>query len=425
MNILYVGSLAVPIRDILTGKNEKEITGWPAFFFPVYKLIMQGHQVDFVVTSDLSEYDISVDWFKADQIVENIIIDDNKRRKYGVISKLYYRIYEDLKFISSVKRAVKKKHYDFIYCQEITGVWGNWVANKKKIPCGVRIYGDAFAYRGKIHTKYEYILEHGVLGLFIAVPKMLLLYKLKKSFMLTTADGTHGDLTYKTLKPKKDKYDFYYWKTGVNKNLPMEDVCLENSLKDIQFIAYPARIDTIKRQELAIEVLKLLHDKGYKIHLYLIGHICNDEYYKALVDIIEKNNLSDYIHFTGGVTQNQVKVYSVRSIATILTGELSNRGNVFFELFSVGVPIVAFNDGSLNDYIENEKSGFLVNNTEEMSNCVIKMISDPHYRAFISTNALMVADEKVLSESMRFDMEIELIKKYIGNSIDKDLPNRL
>ena len=262
MNILYVGSLAIPLRDVLSGKTENEITGWPAFFFPVYKLIMEGHQVDFVVVSDMKDYNISVDWFNENQIVENIYIDNSKRGKYGLLSKLYYRIFEDIKFLKAINKAVKKKHYDFIYCQEITGAWGNVIANKYNIPCGVRIYGDAFAFRGKIHTKYEFIQKHGVLSLFLALPKMMLLYKLKKSFMLTTADGTHGDLTYEILKPKKKKYDFYYWKTGVNKNLPLKDFDIETALNDVQYITYPARIDTIKRQEVAIDVLNLIHKKG-------------------------------------------------------------------------------------------------------------------------------------------------------------------
>ena len=54
-------------------------------------------------------------------------------------------------------------------------------------------------------------------------PRIYFLYKMKKSFMLTTADGTHGDLTYQFLKPKTKKYDFYYWKTGVNKSQPIPD----------------------------------------------------------------------------------------------------------------------------------------------------------------------------------------------------------
>lgn len=425
MNILYVGGLAIPIRDILTGKTENEITGWPAYFQPVYQLIKAGHNVDFVMFSDLERFNISVDWFSEKQIIQNVYIDENKRKRFGIISKLYYKVYNSLKFITSIRKAVKEKQYDFIYCQEIPGFWGNVIANIYKIPCGVRVYGDTFYLRGKVCSKYEFIQKYGKLGLLIAYPQMYILYKLKKSFMLTTADGTHGDLTYQLLKPKRNPYPLYYWKTGVKKVQPVPDEKLEQKINGLEYIAYPARIDTIKRQDIAIDILAMIHAKGQPLHLFLIGESSNQGYYNSLIEKTRQYGLEEYVHFTGGVTQNQVKVYAKNAIAGILTSDLSNRGNVFFELFSIGVPIVSFDDGSLDEYIVNEYSGFLAKDCEQMADYVIELFNDPEKRNAVSSNAIKTADEKVLSEEDRFRLEVELIEAYASGKQDRVFPDRI
>lgn len=423
MNILYVGALAIPIQDILTGKTENEITGWPAYFQPVYQLIKKGHNVDFVVISSLDHFDIRVDWFREEQIVQNVYVDERKKQQFGILSKIYYKFYINYKFIASIRKAVKDKKYDFIYCQELLGVWGNIIANLYKIPCAARSYGDAFAFRGKIHTKYEFMQKYGKLGLFAANPNIFLFYKLKKSFLLTTADGSHGDLTYDLLKPKRNPYPLYYWKTGVKKSLPTPDREIENKIAGLNYIVYPARIDTIKRQDVAVDVLSLIHAKGYPLHLFLVGQNCNENFYNSIIQKINKYGLEDFVHFTGGVTQNQVKVYAHNSVASILTSDLSNRGNVFFELFSIGVPIVSFDDGSLDEYVVNGHSGFLAKDSEQMADYVIELLNNPEKRNMLSSNAIKIANEKVLSEEDRFKMEIDLIEAYATNQSIKDFPH--
>ncbi len=423
MKILYVGVLAIPIRDILTGKTEKEITGWPAYFQPVYRLLKAGHNIDFIFESNLKDYDIRVDWFSEKQIIKNIYLDGKRRSRFGFLSKCYYRISQDIKLFFALKKAIRDNNYDFIYCQEIGGVWGNYFANKYSVPCGVRIYGDTFSVFGRPWSKYEFIQKYGTIGLFLVNPKMLLLYKMSKSFMLTTADGTNGDKTYQLLKPRKNPYAFFYWKTGVRKSPPLADEDIELRIRGIDYIVYPARIDSLKNQYYAIDVLSEIHSKGYQIHMFLIGQICSEEYYNSLLDRIRMKNLDGYVHFTGGITQNQVKVYASKAIACILTSNLSNRGNVFFELFALGVPIVAVNDGSLDDYIANGISGYLADDKKQMAEYVIKLIDDPSERKKLSSVALSISDEKVISDDERFNLEIELIKKYALHQTDIDIPH--
>ena len=407
MNILFVGVFAIPINDILNGKTEKEITGWPAYFYPAYKLIKAGHNVDFAFMSNLKNYNIKVDWLRKEQIVVNVTKPDHKLKLLRVLNEIIRRI----KFIFEVWHVIKNRHYDFIYCQEDPGLFANIIANMYNIPCGVRLYGDVFYHRlrRKYFQKYAYIKEKGLFRFVLIRPMLCLMYKLRKSFILVTEDGSHGDLTYSLLKPKKKKYDFYFWKSGVDKNQPTPDKAIEDKIKGIKFLAYCARVDRPKGQNRGIDVLHILHQKGYLLHLFIIGQISHDRYYYELLDQIKKYELEEYVHFTDGVSQNQMKIYGKYALANLLMGVYGQRGNVFYELFSIGCVIVALNDTSLDEYIQHGISGFLGKDKYEIADIIERIVKNPEIRDTISSDAISVAEDKILSIDERFDKEVELI----------------
>lgn len=425
MKILYVGGLGIPIADILRGKTEQEITGWPAYFYPVYKLIQAGHTVDFAAVTDIKEYNIKVDWFSEKQIVVNVIIDPEIVRKKNRILRKCYIARKWISAIAQINKIIATGKYDFVYCQDYLGILGAFSVARHKIPSGVRFYGDTFQLNGKVLSKHEYIEEHGKFAFFAAKPGLYMLYKLRKSFILTTDDGSHGDLTYNALKPRKDKYDFYHWKTGVNKDKPNMEEYPDLNCIDYPYICYPARVDNIKRQDRAIKILALLHSKGYKIHLYLIGQICDQTFYEQLIKQIKDSDLEQYVHFTGGVSQPQMKAYALKAVANILVSDLSNKGNVFFELFSIGSVIISLNDHSLDEFIINDENGYLQDNEEGISENVIDLINNPGKRMIISQNAKKTADQKVMSIDERFNLEIELIEAYANGLPVGEFPRKL
>lgn len=424
MNILYVGNLTTPLEEILSGKSESEITGWPAYFFPIYKLLHEGNNIDFAFISQLDHYNIKVNWFREEQIVVNINYSKEKKEKFGVISKALYAFIGRIKYFILLNRCIKNNGYDFIYCQEAAGAIGNILACIYRIPCGVRFYGDTIRVGNQITTKYNFISKYGAVTFFILKPLVFFEYRLKKSFVLTTADGTNGDKTYELLSHHKKNYDFYFWKTGVNKDFPHPDIDIDNEISGKKFIAYPSRIDGIKRQDLAVDVLAKVHSLGQYIHLYLIGAICDYTYYNDLLNKISKYGLQEYVHFTGSIPQEKLKYYAINAVANVLTGDYSNRGNVFFEIFSIGSVVISFDDGSLDEYLINGSSGFLVNNSHEMAEEVVNLLSIPGLREKISSTALEVAQEKVLSLEDRYDLEVELIKKYVHNT-NRIFPTKL
>ena len=78
-------------------------------------LVDRGHKVDFVMTSNFNKnYNIKVGWFSEKNIVKNIYAPKTENR--GILRGLR-QIKRFLQLLYYTNKAVKQKHYDFIYCK--------------------------------------------------------------------------------------------------------------------------------------------------------------------------------------------------------------------------------------------------------------------------------------------------------------------
>ena len=400
MKILYVTGLAGPIKDMLTGKKENEITHAAQFFHVWHKLVKRGHQVDFVVASNFNEKpNIQVDWFSEENIYANIYDPYIELPWYR---RIFRRIKRFFKLLYYTNKAISENDYDFIYGKAYyEGLAGNIVANIRGVPCGMRSMGTMLNEDFKIH---------GVFGTALRRPAEFLTFKMKKEFFIMTDDGTKGDVVYEAWKPNPEKYDFLFWKTGINLKGIDE---LESNLKvpehDYLFVA--ARFDNWKRHDRSLKILHNLHLSGKHLHLYFAGGVQTVDYYDEIKNLVSKYGLDDYVHFLGAIKQNDIKVYAYHAVANPLMYDVTNLTNVFFEVFSVGSVVIGLNDGSLNDYIIDEENGFIVDNEEEACIIIEKLLEDRSIAEKIKENAISTAKEKVLSIDERFDMEVDLIEK--------------
>ncbi len=402
MKILYVTGMAAPLKGILTGKTEKEINGLPGFFFPWYKLIKRGHQVDFVVISNFNEkHDIKVDWFKEENLIANVY--DPYSENFG-----FFRIFRQakrfLKLLYYTDKAIKKNHYDFIYCKAYEGVAGNILANWHKIPSGTRSFGT---------TLYPLLKNNGSFKTALKRPLEYVTFKIKKDFFLMTDDATHGDKVYEIWKPKKEKYQFLFWRTGVEiKNI--EDIPVNIQIPDHPFLFFAARFDPWKRHDRIIKILHYLHESDIKAHLYFAGQQTSKSYFSQIEGLVEKYHLTDYVHFMGVVTQDEVKILAYHSMASIFMYDFANIGNVFFETFAVGSIVIGLDDGVLNEFISHELNGYLINDEKEATEAIKMLYNNPELQSSIRTEAIKTAREKFLTIDERFDKEVDLIEDIVN-----------
>jgi glycosyltransferase involved in cell wall biosynthesis len=395
MNILYVTGITPPIEAVLRG--ESGIQGLPPFYYPWKMLVDKGHTVDFVMTSNFNEpYNIKVNWFEKKNIIKNIYAPRKENGKF----RIFRQIKRFVQLIYYTNKAVKQKHYDFIYCKAFEGVAGQIIANIYHIPNGVRSFGD--------HMYLE-IKKVGAKRTAIKHPLEYLCYRLNSDFILMSEDHKDQALTYNLWHNKRYNVPFYLWPSGIEFK-PLETLSTDVKIPDGEYIFFAARLDPSKRQDRVIETLRELHLVGKKIHLYFCGSESSSEWRKRLERLVEKYELTNYVHFLGAVSQDTLKILAYNAIANILMIDGSSRNNVFYEIMSVGAVVVGLDDGGINDYITDKKSGYLVKSEKEAAETVVYLLENPYERECCHIAAREEAKKKIMSLDERFGREVKLIE---------------
>ncbi|MEH6552220.1 MAG: glycosyltransferase family 4 protein [Pseudomonadales bacterium] len=400
MKILYVTGITAPILDILNGKYDDEITGAPAFFYPWRKLVEKGHQVDFIFLSNFNEdINIRVGWFDEKNIYANIYDPASEQSWY---LRVFRRAKRFFKLLYYTNKAVTEHGYDFVYCKAYyEGLAGNLVANYRGVPCGMRSMGT---------TLYKDFQLYGPWITALKRPAEYLTFRLKKNFFLMTDDGTKGDIIHRGWASDAD-YDFLFWKTGIEIK-KISDVDPTMPVPEHKYIFYAARIDDWKRHDRVLSTLHKLHSSGCNLHVYFAGSIRSQQHFDWLGGIVEKYGLEDFVHFLGPIKQDDVKNLAYHAVANPLMYDHSNLGNVFFEIFSVGAIVVALDDGSLDDYVSDGETGYIVTNEEEACRRIMKIAMGDDVSK-IRSGAIECAKEKFMSIDERFDREVELIEGIV------------
>lgn len=390
MDILYVTPLWSGLSDIiLDGKTEAK--GMPAFIQPLKRLINQGHRVDFIIFHSYipQDYNINASWLKDSPVFFT---------KWGLSP--VERFSSPFNLYKTIRQVLKQKKYDFIYGHGSAGAIANIAANRHKIPCGLRLYGTFLYPETTVYSRKRLFIKH---------PLEYLAFRLEKSFLLITNDGTKGDKVYEYLKPDKEFYIFQFWLNGFDK-FPPSTGCGVNELHlEKPYLLYPARISRWKRQHLAIDLLQIMHKKKFKLHLYFVGHLTETDYWQEIVKKIEEYHLDEYVHYLGTVEPGELGNLNINALAVLSLYEYSNLGNVVIEALSQGSVVLSLNDGSLTNIIEDGINGFLVDNIQEAADRITTLLTRPKLASEICHKAQQQALELFKTWDQRTDEEIQLI----------------
>lgn len=120
------------------------------------------------------------------------------------------------------------------------------------------------------------------------------------------------------------------------------------------------RIEKQKGSDKVVELMRQLHEKNKKYHLYFIG---SGELETSLKQKVKEYNLSDYIHFLG----YQKNPYKYLNKTKLLLSQSLQEGfpGVYVEALSLGIPFVSTEVGGSEELSQNGKYGKIVFNDEE------------------------------------------------------------
>lgn len=395
MKILYVTPLVAGFEDILRGKSESR--GLPSFIFPLKELIKRGHTVDIILVSNYREsINIKVDWIKNENVIANI----NNNMVNG---KKIVRIVNKMKSLCTLSKVMKKcmksRKYNFVYCHGTAALFGNIYANKFKVPCGYRVYGTIQLAKS--------IREKGIVRTAFLFPVYFAIFNLKKNYMLITDDGTEGDYVYNRFALKKF-FPLYFWLNGINKNINYSKCQL--LLPEENYIFHAARISRPKAQHNDIELLHVLHEKSVGIRLYLAGHIEEREYKEELDEMIHQYKLEEYVIFLGDINREDLQNYARNAVAVPLLAEF-NQGNVIYECMIAGTIVVTYYEKPLARFVSHGENGYFVKDVREAANIIAHLCEmSKSEREAIKLRASEKIDKSLLTWEQRTAKEIMLIE---------------
>ena len=416
MRILYIAMDNPAVDTILGGMNDESLAGLPAFYYPFKMLLEKGNTIDLMLISNEEHEVIESEHFKKENFFQI-------RMKYsGALGMLEFpRLLR-----RETCRRLKAQHYDFVYGMSEGSHMGVRVAAKMGIPCALRQFGTRElanalkAINGKLRRWIEAFRNYTYITLSLIS---------KKTYMLTTNDGSASDELFELLGVKKKRFNFFFWRSGIK--MPKKQPYVDNYTNgdypnsyDPMCLTQIARIADEKCQDRSARILNELHRRGYKMHLHYVGDVSSQKMYEKTIATAAAGGITNYIHFAGGQPQERAWEYSRNALASIIPTE-AGLGNVFYENMAQGSMLVVAKAPAMDEYIENGLNGFQFTDEKEAADQIEHMLLDTSKYWNIRKNAYYTAQEKFLSIEKRFGMEAELVETAAKGKSIAEFPENL
>lgn len=164
-----------------------------------------------------------------------------------------------------------------------------------------------------------------------------------------------GDL-YPEIKEKIIRiYNGYDFENIISKATEEIDIDIfANSICSI------GRIEEQKGSDRMLELVKILHERGYKYHMYYIG---SGKIEKLLKERAKQYSLSEYVHFLG-YQQNPYKYLKYMKCLVSMSKQEGFPG-VYVEALSLNVPFVSTDVGGVEELSQNGKFGKIIYNDKQ------------------------------------------------------------
>lgn len=138
-----------------------------------------------------------------------------------------------------------------------------------------------------------------------------------------------------------------------------------------------------------------------KVRFHIYGSLPedNDDYYRNLLDQIDKSGLGEIVRFEGYVESSEI--FSEIDILFHPFGR-EGFGRIFIEAMGKGIPVVAVKGGGANELIEDGITGYKVDDKEpeNAAEKIAKLIQTPSDYKRISTNSYEFASSNFRSANM-------------------------
>jgi glycosyltransferase involved in cell wall biosynthesis len=157
-------------------------------------------------------------------------------------------------------------------------------------------------------------------------------------------------------------------------------------------LLYVGRLSSEKGVDVLLRAIKIIKKKVSNIKVDIVGDGPDKN---ALINLCRNLDLDENVRFVGKIYNNKIIDYYKKCTLLIIPSIwFEPFGLVGIEAMSVGRPVIASRVGGIPEWLENGKSGFLVNpgNSKQIAEKVIELFSDRKHIEEMSKNAYRNAE---------------------------------
>ena len=243
-----------------------------------------------------------------------------------------------------------------------------------------------------------------ILGLYIYLSEKPIPTIYKGFKFMVISESTKEDLTKRGVR----KDDIFVIKCGIDQTLYGVDPQVEKYRAPT--VIYLGRLKKYKSIDHLLVGFSLILDKIPEARLVIVG---DGDYKGYLMDFAQKLNLKNRVEFTGYVDKHEKVKRLQKSWVAVYPSLKEGWGLTNIEANACGTPVIASNVPGLKDSVIGGKTGLLFEygNVQELSQCIIKILSDQDYRKNLTRGGLSWA--KSFSWDDTATKTLELMEKII------------
>ena len=167
-------------------------------------------------------------------------------------------------------------------------------------------------------------------------------------------------------------------------------------------LLYMGIIDNNKNLIFTLEALKKLVDMGKPYTIEVLGDYSNEDYKQLILDFVENNQLTDYVHFHGWVPQTTVQKFIGEADILVVSSKHESLPMVIAESMAAGKLVVASAVGGIPEMVKDQETGFLFNLDEPQQ--IVDILASLHNNqekvVAMSRNAKNTAIERYQCENV-------------------------
>ena len=261
-------------------------------------------------------------------------------------------------------KALRKKKFDVVYGMSVFANYSMLLGKIFKIKSVGRLFGTLSSDMIKSKQYFKLYFRN-----FLDVMAI----KFPCDVMISTEDGTEYKFFANEMNPSKEIKLMF---NGIDKSLKHKLLSYDSLQKKINpkniKICYVGRLSYWKRQDLALDVLFSLRQKGIDASMTIIG---DGPDFKKIKSQISELMLSDFVEIINGIPQMELPEIINKHDISMFLYDNGNLGNALWEACLGGQIICVKNSGDLNNIFQNNVNSILVQSNDSAEEISLKMIN--------------------------------------------------